>query len=83
MIPKELAEQVQTEVRQFKEVQDKFMQTYRQLCVHYGGPRWQKKIETRFHEVRREVIPLMEQAGLDRHSVQALCSWAEGLVMRQ
>ena len=64
-----------------REVQDKFRETYRQLCLHYGGERWQKEIETLFHQVRREVIPLMEEAGLDHHSVQALCSRAERLVL--
>lgn len=81
MIPKELADQVRTEVQQLKHVQDKFRETYRQLCLHFGGERWQKEIETLFHQVRREVIPLMEEAGLDHHSVQALCSWAERLVL--
>jgi hypothetical protein len=81
MIPQELEDQVRGEVRQLKDVQDKFLETYRKLCLHFGGPRWQKEIETLFHQVRREVIPIMEQAGLEHHSVQALCSWAERLVL--
>jgi hypothetical protein len=36
-----------------------------------------------FHRVRKEVIPLMEQAGMAENSVQALCSWAEKMVATQ
>jgi hypothetical protein len=84
MIPKELAEQVRTEVKHLKEEQEKFLQTYRRLCVHCGGPEWQKEeIEIVFHHVRREVIPIMEQAGMEHPAVQALCSWAEKLLVHR
>jgi hypothetical protein len=84
MIPRELAEQVRMEVERLNEVQDKFLQTYKRLCVHYGGPKWQKaELETVFHHVRVEIIPIMEQIGMDHKTVQALCSWAEKLVMNQ
>ena len=84
MITKELAEQVRADVKLFTEVQGKFLQTYKQLCLHHGGPEWKKKhIDKVFHEVRDEVIPIMEQLGMDPHAVQALCSWAEKLVMTQ
>jgi len=83
MIPEDLAEQVRTQVKQLKELQDTFLQTYKQLCVHFGGAKWPKsKIEMVLHRVRSEVIPIMEQAGLDQKAVQALCSWAEGLAMK-
>jgi hypothetical protein len=81
MIPEELAEQVRAEVKQLKQVQDQFLQTYKQLCAHFGGPEWRKTEEMVFHRVRREVIPSMEQAGLDPKAIQALCSWAEGLAV--
>jgi len=82
MIPNELADQVRAEVKQMKEAQEKFLQTYQQLCLHDGGPEWKKgPTEVVFHHVRREIIPIMEQAGMDDRAVQALCSWAEKLVM--
>jgi hypothetical protein len=78
MITKELAEQVRTEVMRFKEVQDQFLQTYKRLCVHVGGPEWKKKkIELVLHNVRQEIVPIMEQVGMDHKSVQALCELAE------
>ncbi len=84
MVPSELAEQLREEVKGLKEGQEKFLQTYKQLCALYGGPQWHKKdVETVFYNVRREIIPLMEQAGMDKQSVQALCSWAAKLVMDQ
>jgi hypothetical protein len=82
MVPKELTDQLRAEVQSLKEGQDRFLQTYKQLCDHCGGPDWRKKkVELVFHRVREEVIPIMEQAGADHQSVQALCSWAERLVM--
>jgi hypothetical protein len=82
MMTKELAEQVRAEVKLFTEVQDKFLQTYQQLCLHHGGPEWKKKhIDKVFHQVRDEVIPIMEELGMDHNAVQALCAWAEKLVM--
>jgi hypothetical protein len=82
MMTKELAEQVRAEVKLFMEVQDKFLQTYKQLCLHHGGPEWKKKhIDKVFHQVRDDVIPIMEQLGMDHKAMQALCSWAEQLVM--
>lgn len=84
MIPKELAEQVQSQVKRLKEVQDQFMQTYKQLCIHYGGAKWQKDHnEVISHQVRAEIIPIMEKAGMDHLTMQALCSWAEKLVVHQ
>lgn len=83
MIPEDLAEQVRAEVKRLKEVQDQFLQTYKRLCDHYGGPDWRKsQMEMVFHRTRKEVIPIMEQSGLDPLSVQALCSWAEKLALR-
>ena len=84
MMTKELAEQVRAEVKQFREVQDKFLQTYKQLCLQFGGPEWKKKyIDKVFHQVRDEVIPIMEQLGMDPNAVQAMCGWAEKLVTTQ
>ncbi len=58
------------------------MQTYQRLCLHYGGAAWrnEKDVETVIHHVRREVIPLMEEAGMDHRAVQAICAWAERLL---
>jgi hypothetical protein len=84
MIPKDLAEQVRTEGRRLKEEQERFLQIYKQLCIHCGGPEWQKaQIEVVFHHVRSEVIPILEQVGMDDKSVQALCSWAEKLLLQR
>jgi hypothetical protein len=78
MVPDELTEQVRTEVRRMKEVHGDFLQTYQRLCAHCGGPDWHKKdeLERVFHQVRREIVPIMQQAGLDPKDVDALCSWA-------
>jgi hypothetical protein len=82
MMTKELAEQVRAELRSLKEAGDKFLETYKQICIHCGGPEWHREeIETVSHHVRREVIPIMEQVGMDHKAVQALCSWAERHVM--
>jgi hypothetical protein len=82
MMTKELEEQVRTEARSLKDTQDKFLQTYRRLCAQHGGSEWQtEEIETVFHHVRREVVPVMEQSGMDHRTVQALCSWAEKRLM--
>lgn len=83
MITKELTDQLKMEVKILKAEQDKFLQTYKLLCIHNGGPEWKKgHIETVLHHVRKEVIPVMEQAGMEAKSVEALCSWAETLLMR-
>ncbi len=83
MTTQALTDQVRAEVQRLKEVQEQFLQTYRQLCLHHGGPDWTKKAPTEmvFHYVRRQVIPIMEEAGMDHRAVQALCSWAEKLVL--
>jgi hypothetical protein len=84
MIPKELAEQVRTEVKRVKEEQGKFLQTFKRLCAHIGGHEWEKgRFEIVFHQVRQQVIPHMEQAGMDHEQVQALCAWAEKLLMNE
>ena len=85
MIPKELTEQLQDEVKRLKQAGDEFLQTYTQLCVHCGGgPQWQKEpSEMVFHRVRSEVIPVMEQAGMDSQAIQAFCTWAEKLVKKR
>ena len=80
MIPKELAEQVRSEVKRLKDVQDAFLQTYERLCARHGGLERQpdnSDSETVFHHVRGEVIPIMEQLGMDLQTAQALCTWAE------
>ena len=43
MIPKDLADQVKAEVKELKSVQDRFLQTYQQIVVHFGGPDWRKR----------------------------------------
>lgn len=84
MIPQELSEQVRSEVKRLKEVQDQFLQTYKQICVHHGGAKWQKDHnEVVAHQVRKEIIPFMEQAGMDHLAAQALCTWAEKLIVHQ
>jgi hypothetical protein len=84
MIPRELADQVRAEVKQLKQVQEDFLQTYLKLCAHYGGPRWHKDYtEVVSHQIRLEIIPIMEQAGMEPRAVQALCSWAETVAMQR
>jgi len=78
MLSTEMADQVSAEVRRLKEAQDQFLQTYQKLCVHCAGTEWQKgKTELVLHHVRMEIIPIMEEAGMDARSIQALCAWAE------
>ncbi len=77
MLTNELAQEARREVQRLKEVHDAFLQTYKKLCLHFGGPDWQKKMEMVFHRVRQEMVPLMEQAGMDAKEVQAVCAWAE------
>jgi hypothetical protein len=77
----ELAEQVREEVKSLRQVQERFLHTYGQLCDQHGGADWRKKeMEMTFHRVRSEVIPIMEHAGMDEKAVQALCSWAEKML---
>jgi hypothetical protein len=84
MIPKELADQVREEIKSLKEVHDKFSETYKQICVHYGGSDWRRReLETLFHQVRTVIIPIMENEGMSNKAVQALCSWAERHVLSQ
>jgi hypothetical protein len=85
MIPADLAEQLRAEVGRFKELQDQFLRTYERLCVHHGGSAWRndKDVEVVLYHVRGEVIPVMEQAGLDPNAVQALCAWVERLLTRR
>ncbi len=85
MIPTDLAEQLRGEVQRFKDVQDQFLQTYQRLCAHFGGAAWRghKEVEVTLHHVRAEVIPVMEQAGMDQRAVQALCAWAERSLMHR
>ena len=85
MIPKELTKQLQNEVKHLKDAGAEFLQTYTRLCEHFGGgAQWKKEpSETVFHRVRSEVIPVMEQAGMDHQDVQAFCAWAERLVKKR
>ena len=84
MIPTELTDQVRDEVKRFTEVRDQFLQTYKRLCAHVGGPEWQRdEAEVLFHQVRMEIIPIMEQVGAEPAVVQALCSWAERPLLSQ
>ena len=84
MIPKELADQVRSQVERLKGVQEEFLQTYKQLCDHYGGPGLHKKrIDVVFHQVREAISPIMDEARMDAKEVQALCSWAERLVVHR
>lgn len=81
MIPKPLADQVHSQLMRFKAAQDEFLQTYQHLCARHGGLERQpdnSDCETVFGRVRTEVIPIMEQVGLDKQAVQRLCAWAEG-----
>jgi hypothetical protein len=84
MLTQALADEVRDDVRRLKETQDKFLETYDKLCAHYGKPNWrQGKVEMVFHSVRREIVPIMEQSGMDAREVQALCAWAEKNEMRR
>jgi hypothetical protein len=78
MIPNELAERVRAEVKGLKEAQDQFLRTYKEVVVHRGGPEWRKmERETLLHQVRQDIIPIMEREGMNARDVQALCAWAE------
>ena len=81
MITQELTDQVRTEIKRLKEVQDQFLQTYQRYCDQFGGPGWRKDMEMVFHRVRKEIIPISEGAGMDPKAAQALCAWAEKLLM--
>jgi hypothetical protein len=84
MVPKELADQLQGEVQRLKQAGDAFLQMYKQFCVHFGGEQWQKEpSELISHRVREEVIPVMEQAGMDPQAIQGFCSWAERLARKR
>lgn len=84
MIPNEIAEQLRSEIQQLKEAQEAFLETFERLCHHHGGPNGlRKKSEMVFHHVRDDVIPVMEQLGMDHRSVQALCAWAEHRVAKR
>jgi hypothetical protein len=84
MITKELADQVRAEAKQLKEAGEKFLHAYKELCALNGAGEWPRgQSEMVFHRVRKEVMPIMEQVGMDERSVQALCSWAEKLVATQ
>jgi hypothetical protein len=84
MIPKEVSDQLQDQVKRLKQAGDEFLQTYKHLCVHFGGEQWQKEpSELISHRVRSEVIPVMEQAGMDPQAVQGFCSWAERLIRKR
>jgi hypothetical protein len=84
MIPNELAEQVREEIKGLKEVHDRFAETYKRICVHFGGSDWRRgELETLFHQVRTVIIPIMELEGMNNKAVQSLCSWAERHVLSQ
>jgi hypothetical protein len=84
MLATELNAEVRANVQRLKEVQDAFQRTYSKLCAYFGGPEWpKKKVEMVLHRVREEIVPIMEQAGMDPKEVQALCAWAEKNEMRR
>jgi hypothetical protein len=84
MLKTEIADQVRAEVRQMKQAGEQFLETYRQLCAAHGAPKWPSgNIEMVFHRVRSEIIPVMEEAGMDANSVESLCTWAEKRVMQR
>lgn len=84
MIPNELAEQLRKEGKHLKEAQEAFLATFERLCnLHGGATGLRKKSEMVFHRVRSDVIPVMEQLGMDHRSVEALCTWAEHLLARR
>jgi hypothetical protein len=84
MTTQQMTSQVRAEVEHLKEAQNRFLETYRQLCVSHADPKWPKgDIEMVFHRVRSEIIPIMEEVGMDPNEVQALCSWAEKRVMQR
>ncbi len=81
MITQELTDQVRTEIKRLNEVQDQFLETYKRYCDHFGDPNWRKDMEMVFHRVRKEVTPIADEVGMDPKAVQALCSWAERVLM--
>ncbi len=76
MMSAEMGNQVRAEVRRLKDAQDQFLRTYKQLCEHLAGDE-KGKTELVFHHVRREIIPIMEEVGMDAKEIQAVCAWAE------
>ena len=83
MVPQEITQQLRDEAHRLKEAQEMFLKTYRQLCIHLGKDEWTKRqFEMVFHLVRKEILPLMEQAGIDAASVQALCASTEHVLVR-
>jgi hypothetical protein len=84
MMPADMAEQAQTTVKRVKQALDAFLQTYQQLGDRQGDHKWPRgHVDVVSHMIRKELIPVMEQAGMDHQATQALCAWAERMIMNQ
>ena len=84
MIPDEFAEPLRLEIKRLKEAQEGFLEIFGRLCNYHGGPNGlRKKREMVLHRVRADIIPVMQQFGMDQRSVQALCVWAEDLIAKR
>jgi hypothetical protein len=84
MVPDDIAPQLRSEIQRLKEAQEAFLKTYERLCTHHGGPTGlQKKSEMVFTRVRGDIIPIMNQLGMDQESVQAMCAWAEHVIVQR
>jgi hypothetical protein len=84
MLPPDLAEQTQTTVKRLKQSLDAFLETYQRLGTHQRDPKWPRgHIDVVTHLVRKDLIPVMEQAGMEHQAVQAVCSWAERMIINE
>jgi hypothetical protein len=84
MVPDEFAAQLRSEVQRLKEAQEAFLKTFQRLCEYHGGPTGlRKKSEMVFTRVRGDIIPVMNELGMDQESVQAMCAWAEHVIVQR
>jgi hypothetical protein len=83
MLSQETIQKLRDEVHRLKDAQHMFFETYKHLCVQLGGDEWTKRrFEPVFHLVRKEILPIMEQAGMDEPAIQTLCTSAEHVLLR-
>jgi hypothetical protein len=84
MLPPDLAEQTQTTVKRLKQSLDAFLETYQRLGNNQHDPKWPRgHIDVVTHMIRKDVIPVMEQAGMEHQAVQSLCAWAERMIINE
>jgi hypothetical protein len=83
MLSQETIQKLRDEIHRLKEAQHRFFEMYKHLCIQLGGDEWTKRrFEPVFHLVRKEILPIMEQAGMDVAAAQTLCLSAEQVLLR-